>query len=107
MFGDDARCGARRDVRKLTFVEVEQYYSFPSCGSDVGHRQAVCRRNAAARLNEQKCTSAVAPISMHVEHGAYPDGGCTRSTTPEEMHGLIAPEKRLTIALGMHWRGEY
>jgi hypothetical protein len=35
MFGDDAQSGMKRDVRKVTFVGVEQYDSFPSCGSGV------------------------------------------------------------------------
>ena len=35
MFGDDAQRGMKRDVRKVTFVGVEQYDSFPSCGSGV------------------------------------------------------------------------
>jgi hypothetical protein len=33
MFGDDAQSGMKRDARRVTFVGVEQYDSFPSCGS--------------------------------------------------------------------------
>jgi hypothetical protein len=35
MFGDDAQSGMKRNVRRVTIVRVEQYYSFPSCGSGV------------------------------------------------------------------------
>ena len=35
MFGDDAQSGMKRDVRRVTYVGVEQYDSFPSCGSGV------------------------------------------------------------------------
>ncbi len=33
MLGDDAQSRMKRDVRRITSVDVEQYDSFPSCGS--------------------------------------------------------------------------
>jgi hypothetical protein len=45
MFGDDAQSGMKRDVRRVTFVGVEQYDSFPSCGS--AERSATLVRNLA------------------------------------------------------------
>ena len=33
--GDDAQSGMKRNVMRVTFVGVEQYDSFPSCGSGV------------------------------------------------------------------------
>jgi hypothetical protein len=42
----------KRDVRKITFGEVEQYYSFPTCGSGVGHRQGGLRLNCADGRSE-------------------------------------------------------
>jgi hypothetical protein len=33
--GDDAQSGMKRNVMRVTFVGVEQYDSFPPCGSGV------------------------------------------------------------------------
>ena len=67
-------------------VEVEQYHSFPACGSGLGHRQGVRRRNAADGRSEFTRTSAVAPSPMRVVStvhigAAKWDSGRTRSTT--------------------------
>src|ERR1035437_5685593 len=60
MFGDDAQSGMKRNARRVTIVRVEQYYSFPSCGSGrCFHRsrsfEAVVAQRQPANSIESAC----------------------------------------------------